>query len=1242
MQSILGLFGRHKPSAQEEQEEAEHLQTLVNSIFDKFFGSFVQEYAASKRLAEEDAKKEPFGLFEKGIAVGFKTEHPTAAQALQARFHAKEYHNNERCKKIIRQLEALFSYKQQKAPLIPVNVDRKILTVIAFALQETVFGIPKIMYSGTEQVPENVEDRLSAILKYIDSMGLLYKLQAPLLDQSDASIRLNQEIAQVDGYLFLPLKRLPTAALTQDDLKDFYVMRRFVDVDNLARSIVRNDGVILIAGYRGVGKSTYINAAKEKLPEIEKLQHGNEQRRIVPITINVAKIAGDAGALNVLRLCIRSLYDAFLGVEPAYPHTDLEKLLDKSDQHLLKWAHLRASYKVDMTQGESVSSLRNLEVSLDLKPGDLIPKPISGGILGSLLPGFSGKYGKEWKKQVEQTIALLDYDADRAEEDIISIIEQFYKPGIQRKTRIKLAFIFDEMDKLELEEVEILIKQLKNLFLTRNAVFLLVTGKEVYYKRMQSRKDEDSPFSSYFSRVVTVPLFTANETNALLEKLWLKDQASLSAREKAFIQTLACHLTYHARGVPREIIRELQDLQQWEKDTLQSYVTDSSDWVDQFQVYADLQKVIEGVVNDVPNKQWQEQIERGLYVLIEEFLDQKNVVLDIEEFLDQKNVSPVAEMSPVAKMPPFQAIRKNNFKFVPVKDLKDVIDLLKVRLPSVPIFDANNPDLKKTLFSLPSTPTTTQGNVLVMTVDDLFYKLTGRSTSTSSPELEGEEVNLTIEEINAYLKQQQSRYRWKQAFSALHSKQGEGYTADTYEQLYRIFTDVSLPGEYTDFRLLAAHYLTGDAFFERAMVQIPQRFIDEETNEQLLRSFIQHVQEGSMQGGTDEQAKRRDEGKQMLLNLLNRHKSASESTSSTQQLPKSILTDLISALSLVTDTDILEQVVASLDLQQDVSDVLPALQRLEQKSQQRLIDVLLAHDFQAIGPNTLLSILSSDMSQDTKRLNAIWSLAVSQKKRKLAQQLMSAIIQQWSSSNMGKEAILQWVDGSDWDIGVDKPILSEAVVQNRTYFSSLSKPTSLDSPTSLAKGRLTEILKETKPPEPPPPPIKTAPQEFADALRGIPLGKRSSTPTETLPISNGTGRETRQSAQSRTLRGWLIALAMLGILAVYFAVRLDLPANTTLVHQLLARFLEAIYVYGSVFGIYILFIAIIDDVDRGFFIGIGIGLLVTAVVCFFLQIKFFPLAFTFWGQFILIALLGAFWLPLLALLLPSQSTSESS
>jgi hypothetical protein len=542
MQNILSLFDGRRSSLQEKSEELFRLQKLVNDIFEQYFGPLMKEYAETRQLVEEDVKKKPFALFDKSIVEGFKTGYPTAAQSLQVSFHTKGYQNYKRFLSFINHLEVLFFYNYdpksnpQKVPNLQFTFDMKIITVIANALQNTVFGIPKIMYSGTEQVPDNVKDRLKAILKYIDSIGLRYKLQEPLLNLSDATNRLSLEIADVDGYLHFPLKRLPTASLTQDDLKDFYVNRRLLDVDSLANSIVRNDGVILVAGYRGVGKSSFISAVLAKLHDIEQLQHDSEQRKIVPVSINVAKIAGDAGSLNVLRLCIRAIYDAFIGMGTSYLHEDLQKLLDKYDQHLLRWAHLRASYKVDMSQGESVSSLRNLEVSLDLKPGDLIPKPI-GGMVGNLLPGLSGRYSKEWKKQVEQTIALLDYDADRAEEDIISIIEQFYRPGIERKVGIKLAFIFDEMDKLDLEEVETLIKQLKNLFLTRNTIFLLVTGKEVYYKRLQGRKDEDSPFSSYFSRIITVPLFTAGETGELLKKLWFKDRSKPSAREETFIQT---------------------------------------------------------------------------------------------------------------------------------------------------------------------------------------------------------------------------------------------------------------------------------------------------------------------------------------------------------------------------------------------------------------------------------------------------------------------------------------------------------------------------------------------------------------------------------------------------------------------------------------------------------------------------------------------------------------------------------
>ncbi len=334
--------------------------------------------------------------------------------------------------------------------------------------------------------------------------------------------------------------------------------------------------------------------------------------------------------------------------------------------------------------------------------------------------------------------------------------------------------------------------------------------------------------------------------------------------------------------------------------------------------------------------------------------------------------------------------------------------------------------------------------------------------------------------------------------------------------------------------------------------------------------------------------------------------------------------------------------VASLDLQQDISDVLPALQRLQQKSEKRLIDVLLGRDFQAIESITLLNILNSESSQDNNRLNEIWSVAVSQKQKKLAQQIMSPILQEWSSSNTGQEAILQWVDSAGWDAEVDKPILREAVMQNRTYFSSLTDPTNTSN-SAYSQGliRLRAILKDTEPP-PPPAPSTSEPQRLAEALKGIPLRRRPATPGESLPIRKDADGEIRQSASRSPLRGWLIALAMLGILAAYFAVPFDLPAHTTLVHQLLARFFEIVYVYGGILVIFAALLAAIMDEDREFFIGIGIGLLVAVVVCFFLQIKFFPLMVTFWGQVILIGLLGAFWLPLLALLLPPRSTSESS
>ena len=75
-------------------------------------------------------------------------------------------------------------------------------------------------------------------------------------------------------------------------------------------------------------------------------------------------------------------------------------------------------------------------------------------------------------------------DEDRAEEDLGQFIDMLAEPRPynDRMVRVKLLFIFDEMDKMEAREgQDVLIRSLKNLFLRRHAVFLLVFAFYVAY-----------------------------------------------------------------------------------------------------------------------------------------------------------------------------------------------------------------------------------------------------------------------------------------------------------------------------------------------------------------------------------------------------------------------------------------------------------------------------------------------------------------------------------------------------------------------------------------------------------------------------------------------------------------------------------------------------------------------------------------------------------------------------------------
>jgi hypothetical protein len=226
--------------------------------------------------------------------------------------------------------------------------------------------------------------------------------------------------------------------------------------------------------------------------------------------------------------------------------------LEEEKQHLAL-AYVRASYKFGQQQRQNQVLSAEVQAEIQVKLTEVLSK-----LSAIPLPSFEGKLKRVWSRQVEQTIGLLDYDEDRAEEDITNLVELLARARsvetVRRQSRwawlkwrfrlirsdsqtesspsqagpllpegpvrLKLIFVFDEIDKMDVETGQMpLVRQLKNLFLARNTVFLLLTSKKFYYRILDEKRQEDAVLSSYFSWMTMVPLFGSGDTERLIEKV---------------------------------------------------------------------------------------------------------------------------------------------------------------------------------------------------------------------------------------------------------------------------------------------------------------------------------------------------------------------------------------------------------------------------------------------------------------------------------------------------------------------------------------------------------------------------------------------------------------------------------------------------------------------------------------------------------------------------------------------------
>jgi serine/threonine-protein kinase len=259
------------------------------------------------------------------------------------------------------------------------------------------------------------------------------------------------------------------------------------------RILFSEGGSFLITGYRGVGKTSFVNRVIQKLDEsLAWSQPLIGDVEVLDIHINIARPMSPAELMHHI---IRRIYE----------HLSIRGTLSQLDGELyeaIELAYRRTS--LNMTRKLAESTEHSLGIN-ELSFGtDLLKATIKG----------SGSRKQSRTQNAE--MSYLGYD-DRAAEDDLTWISRRLAKGYRKNgklKKLKIIFVFDELDKLEdtigkdgekISPLDELLHSLKNLFTTSGIIFVFVAGKDLQERWADDLRRGDSVYESVFSHDTYLP-----------------------------------------------------------------------------------------------------------------------------------------------------------------------------------------------------------------------------------------------------------------------------------------------------------------------------------------------------------------------------------------------------------------------------------------------------------------------------------------------------------------------------------------------------------------------------------------------------------------------------------------------------------------------------------------------------------------------------------------------------------------
>ncbi|MBT2689235.1 AAA family ATPase [Bacillus sp. ISL-47] len=346
-------------------------------------------------------------------------------------------------------------------------------------------------------------------------------------------------------------------------------------VEQIKNEVLCGDGSsILISGYRGAGKTSFINKVEEQITN-----EPNKKKQIHFVKLNLTKFNGYP---YLIRKIIRAVYESI-------PAEDLKDLSKKDPDLATKLGLLYERTFNDVTainnfelSNQTKSTLKStfnakkltilffsiivtalnliFDFSQFLLNKEVFSKIINwitfiGVSIWGAVEAF--KFDLSWsKEQINKHVLNRQslYDEEIAEHRLTEILKELNEKDI------KFVIVLDELDKIDILGVENIISELKFLMLSGLASFIIIAGQQLYYKYDHSPVEDDSILSSLFSNIIHIPLSDAETFKKIAGEIITDKDTLVNDTVSNYISAL----TLISNRLPRRFINLLRQEIKWD------------------------------------------------------------------------------------------------------------------------------------------------------------------------------------------------------------------------------------------------------------------------------------------------------------------------------------------------------------------------------------------------------------------------------------------------------------------------------------------------------------------------------------------------------------------------------------------------------------------------------------------------------------------------------------------------------